>query len=229
MGLFDFMKQKGRRTAEPVSYVPECLELPESNYDELFDEFQPEWADQFPDFPYEFQGRPAIRTTLTERMRDMFSIAPQDVPRVESLVRQSNSLLADAHSLATFPEFSVPMPDLSDSYKCLLRFPLCGIRCIPFTEKTGRVSKFPFRFEYDSGMMRKPRSPRAHITMTASLLPDGNPGRIESEYALFENGAAFGHYWKVTSKVVNGELVVSRISEMSPTGDTPPTLYTLGR
>lgn len=99
----------------------------------------------------------------------------------------------------------------------------------PVYGKTGRVSKFPFRFEYDSGMMRKPRSPRAHITMTASLLPDGNPGRIESEYALFENGAAFGHYWKVTSKVVNGELVVSRISEMSPTGDTPPTLYTLGR
>jgi hypothetical protein len=45
MGLFDFMKQKGRRTAEPVSYVPECLELPKSNYDEIFDEFQPEWAD----------------------------------------------------------------------------------------------------------------------------------------------------------------------------------------
>lgn len=229
MGLFDFLKQKGRRAADPASYVPECLELPESNYDMLFDEFQPEWADQFPDFPYEVKGRPAIRTTLTERMRDMFSIAPQDVPRVEGLVSQANSLLVDARSLASIPEFSIPMPDLSDAYKCLLRFPLCGIRCIPFTEKTGRVSKFPFRFEYDSGMMRKPGSPRAHIKMTASLMPNGNPGRIVSEYALFDSGAQFGHFWIVTSKIVDGELVVSRISETSPTGDTPPTLYTLGR
>ena len=99
----------------------------------------------------------------------------------------------------------------------------------PVYGKTGRVSKFPFRFEYDSGMMRKPGAPRAHIRMIASLMPNGNPGRIESEYALFESGAAFGHYWIVTSKIINGELVVSRISETNPAGDTPPTLYTLGR
>lgn len=128
MGLFDFMKQKGRRAAEPVSYVPECLELPKSNYDELFDEFQPEWADQFPDFPYEFQGRPAIRTTLTERMRDMFSIAPQAFRELRLLFGRPTVCLLMLIPLLLFPSF----PSLCLIYRipinacCVFRFALFG-------------------------------------------------------------------------------------------------------
>ncbi len=227
MGLFDIFKKKPEgHCVERAEYVPARRPLP-SGYGVRIDEFHPKWRDEFPDFPYEFDGRPALRTGFTERMRDVFSFAPEDAAKVEAIFERADELLASAHELAEFPRFSIPRPDLSEGGS-ISSFPTCWIRCIPFTEKTKRISKFPFRLEYSTGMMHCAGRPDATVELRADLFPDGTPGRIESQYAEFKRGGSFGHFWTVTAKGVKGEMVVSRIAESSPDGGMP-TLYSIGR
>lgn len=227
MGLFDrFMKKREDRC--PVSgYVPVKKAYQMRDGEEMIESFSPSWADEFPDFPYTFVGRPAMRTSLVERMRDVFSIASSDAQKIADIFDDANRLLEEAHGLAEFPVFQLSMPDISNGSD-LATMPVCWIRCIPFTEKTHRISKFPFRFEYETGRMRKEGAPDAGLRMEASLGADGSVRRIESQLYTFEEGASFGHFWTVTAKIVDGALTVSRIAESRPDGDMP-TLYSIGR
>lgn len=226
MGLFDRFRKKQEHPAPISEYVPINKTYPMRNGEEMIEGFSPAWADKFPDFPYTFVGRPAMRTGLVERMRDVFSIAPSDASKISDIFSDANRLLEEAHGLADFPVFQLRMPDLSNGSD-LSTMPICWIRCIPFTEKSRRISKFPFRFEYETGRMRKGGSPDAGLKMEASLGADGSVGRIESQLSIFERGASFGHFWTVTAKVVDGALTVSRIAESRPDGGMP-TLYSIG-
>lgn len=227
MGLFDAFRKKRENHASISEYVPINKVYPMRNGEEMIGNFSPSWADAFPDFPYTFVGRPAMRTSLVERMRDVFSIAPSDAQKIADIFDDANRLLEEAHGLAEFPVFHLSMPDISNGSD-LSMMPVCWIRCIPFTEKSHRISKFPFRFEYETGRMRKSGSPDAGLRMEASLGADGTVGRIEAQLSIFEEGASFGHFWTVTAKIVDGALTVSRIAESRPDGGMP-TLYSIGR
>lgn len=227
MGLLDRLRGKQKAQDSFSGYVPANKAYPMRNGEELIDSFEPEWADRFPDFPYTFVGRPAMRTGYVDRMRDVFSIAPEDAPRIAAIFDDANRTISEAHGLADFPDFQFAMPDLS-SGSDLSAMPSCWIRCIPFTEKTKQVSKFPFKFEYETGRMCKAGAPDAGMRMEASLFPDGSVGRIESQLSCFDSGTPFGRFWVVTAKVMGGMLTVSRIAETKPDG-AMPTLYSIGR
>lgn len=225
MGLFDRLKRRNEKA--PAEYSMIHSRYPMANGEELIERFDPPWADRFPDFPYEFVGRPAMRTSFTERMRDVFSISAADSHRVLEMFEEANELIADAHELAEFPHFELRAPNIENGSD-LEAMPVCWIRCIPFTEKTGRVSKFPFRFEFNTGRMRKTGAQDAAVKMEASLFPDGLVGKIESQLAMFDPRAQFGHFWMISGKLVDGKMTVSRVAESLPDGGMP-TLYTIGR
>lgn len=225
MGLFGRFKKEMKPRAS--SYTPIHERYPLSDGEQLIESFAPSWIESFPDFPYQVVGQPAIRTTLVSRMRDVFAVAADDAPRVDEIFSLASSLLDDAHNLAKFPYFTL-VPPSHDNMADIMAMPICWIRCIPFTEKTKRVSKHPFKLEYDTGRMRCEGQPDASVKMFVDLLPDGSVGRIETQLALFDSGASFAHCWVITSKLVEGSIVVSRIQESKVDGGMP-TLYAIGR
>lgn len=223
---------KDKETTAPINHEDEPWGMeyePYANrsFGDYIDSFHPEWIDQFPDFPYFIEGRPALHTGLVERMSYVFSISPANTQQVEDIIAEANKQIEMAHHLAQFPDFHVPFPDLLASER-LRGYPSCWMRCIPFTEKTKRISKFPFKFEIMTGITPSGNGRGSEIQFKADLFPNGAVGRIESQFATFDKTGGFGHFWIVTSKLINGTMTVSRISESKPDGRMP-TLYTIGR
>ena len=183
--------------------------------------FDEPWISEFPKFPFHLYRSLAFREDgMSERLQWVVMPSEEDFNIVKIAVVIANKQVEEAHAFATFPRFEIPIPS-SNPFENIPPGDSCFIRCIPFTAKTKRHSKFPFELHVNKELSK------GNVSTKISLAEDGSIGRIESGLWRELRNDSFGESWHVTSKMVGNSLKVSRISYSGPKGGK--TLFTLGR